>query len=218
MSLRPVAAKLAELLGGRWRSWTIAWGKGRNTAAALKDGDMLLLENVRYYKEEEANDPAFAGKLAALARFTSMTPSGLRIAPMPRPKAWPGSSAARGGVCAAGLLMQKELKFLGDELEQPARPFVVILGGAKVSDKIKVIDRLLDRADALLVGGAMTYTFALAQGKKVGKSLVEPDATGCGQGGARQGPGPRRAVSCSRSTTWWRVRRRPTSSTRKASR
>jgi phosphoglycerate kinase len=86
--------------------------------------------------------------------------------------------AARGGSCAAGLLMQKELKFLGEELDQPSRPFVVILGGAKVSDKIKVIDRLLDRADALLVGGAMTYTFALAQGKKVGKSLVEPDAIG----------------------------------------
>jgi phosphoglycerate kinase len=71
--------------------------------------------------------------------------------------------------------MQKELKFLGDELESPAHPFVVILGGAKVSDKIKVIDRLLDKADALLIGGAMTYTFSLAQGRKVGRSLVEPD-------------------------------------------
>jgi phosphoglycerate kinase len=83
--------------------------------------------------------------------------------------------ARRGGLCAAGLLMQKELRFLGDELESPARPFVVILGGAKVSDKIKVIDRLLEKADALLVGGAMTYTFGLAQGQQVGKSLVEPD-------------------------------------------
>ncbi|HKS37007.1 MAG TPA: phosphoglycerate kinase, partial [Verrucomicrobiae bacterium] len=81
----------------------------------------------------------------------------------------------RGGQCAAGLLMQRELKFLGDELENPARPFVVILGGAKVSDKINVIDRLLDKADTILIGGAMTYTFLLALGHKVGRSLVEPD-------------------------------------------
>src|SRR6185503_8187682 len=77
--------------------------------------------------------------------------------------------------CAAGLLMERELKFLGDELENPARPFVVILGGAKVSDKIKVIDRLLGKADTILIGGAMTYTFRLALGRKVGKSLVETD-------------------------------------------
>ena len=83
--------------------------------------------------------------------------------------------AKRGGQCAAGLLMERELKFLGDELENPARPFVVILGGAKVSDKIKVIDRLLEKADAILIGGAMAYTFRLAQGYKTGKSLVEPD-------------------------------------------
>ncbi|MBI3192599.1 MAG: phosphoglycerate kinase, partial [Pedosphaera parvula] len=85
--------------------------------------------------------------------------------------------AKRGGPCAAGLLMERELKFLGDELEKPARPFVVILGGAKVSDKIKVIDRLLEKADSILIGGAMAYTFKLAQGGKVGKSLVEPDKT-----------------------------------------
>jgi len=83
--------------------------------------------------------------------------------------------AKRGGQCAAGLLMERELKFLGDELEKPARPFVVILGGAKVSDKIKVIDRLLEKADSILVGGAMAYTFRLAQGFKTGKSLVEAD-------------------------------------------
>ncbi|MEJ5239140.1 MAG: phosphoglycerate kinase, partial [Limisphaera sp.] len=83
--------------------------------------------------------------------------------------------ARRGGPCAAGLLMERELKFLGEELENPARPFVVILGGAKVSDKIKVIDRLLEKADTLLIGGAMAYTFRLAQGYQTGKSLVEPD-------------------------------------------
>ena len=82
---------------------------------------------------------------------------------------------ARGGKCAAGLLMERELQFLGDELENPERPFVVILGGAKVSDKIKVIDRLLEKADAILIGGAMAYTFKLANGLSVGKSLVEPD-------------------------------------------
>ena len=79
------------------------------------------------------------------------------------------------GKCAAGLLMERELKFLGDELDKPARPFVVILGGAKVSDKIKVIDRLLEKADAILIGGAMAYTFLKTQGFGVGKSLVEND-------------------------------------------
>src|SRR5206468_8667168 len=83
--------------------------------------------------------------------------------------------ARQGGPRAAGLLMERELKFLGDELENPARPFVVILGGAKVSDKINVIDRLLEKADSILIGGAMAYTFKLAQGLQVGKSLVEPD-------------------------------------------
>jgi len=86
--------------------------------------------------------------------------------------------ARRGGKCGAGLLMERELKFLGDELENPARPFVVILGGAKVSEKINVIDRLLEKADTILIGGAMTYTFRLALGRKVGKSLVEPDRVG----------------------------------------
>jgi phosphoglycerate kinase len=87
----------------------------------------------------------------------------------------------RGGLCAAGLLMERELKFLGAELEKPARPFVVILGGAKVSDKIQVIDRLLDKADSILIGGAMAYTFRLAQGCKTGKSLVEADSVGIAQ-------------------------------------
>src|SRR4030095_5367471 len=81
----------------------------------------------------------------------------------------------RGGKCAAGLLMERELEVLGDEMEHPPKPFVVILGGAKVSDKINVIDRLLEKADAILIGGGMTYTFRLALGKKVGKSICEPD-------------------------------------------
>lgn len=178
MSLRPVAARLADLLGRPVAFVDDCIGeKAENTAAALKDSDLLLLENVRYYKEEEANDPAFAGKLAALAEVYVNDAFGAAHRAHASTEGVARIIAARGGSCAAGLLMQKELKFLGDELDEPAHPFVVILGGAKVSDKIKVIDRLLDRADVLLVGGAMTYTFALAQGKKVGKSLVEPDAT-----------------------------------------
>jgi phosphoglycerate kinase len=178
MSLRPVAAKLADLLGRPVAFADDCLGeKARNTAAALKDGDLLLLENVRYYQEEEANDPVFAGKLADLAEIYVNDAFGAAHRAHASTEGVARVITARGGQCAAGLLMEKELKFLGEELEQPARPFVVILGGAKVSDKIKVIDRLLERADALLVGGAMTYTFALAQGKQVGKSLVEPDST-----------------------------------------
>jgi phosphoglycerate kinase len=149
--------------------------KAENTAKLLKDGDVLLLENVRYYPEEEANDPAFAARLASLADVYVNDAFGAAHRAHASTEGVARLVSERGGQCAAGLLMEKELKFLGDELESPARPFVVILGGAKVSDKIKVIDRLLDKADALLVGGAMTYTFNLAQGHKVGRSLVEPD-------------------------------------------
>jgi len=152
--------------------------KAEAAVAALKDGEILVLENVRFQSEEEANDPVFAARLARLAdvyvndafgaahRAHASTSGVARIV-----RAW-------GGQAAAGLLMERELKFLGDELENPARPFVVILGGAKVSDKIKVIDRLLDKADTILIGGAMAYTFKLAHGGKTGKSLVEKDHTG----------------------------------------
>jgi phosphoglycerate kinase len=147
------------------------------TAAALKDGDVLLLENVRYYNEEEANDAAFAARLAEVADVYVNDAFGAAHRAHASTAGVARVVASRGGKCAAGLLMERELKFLGDELENPARPFVVILGGAKVSDKIKVIDRLLEKADAILIGGAMAYTFKLAQGLKVGKSLVEPDRT-----------------------------------------
>jgi phosphoglycerate kinase len=176
MSLRPVAAQLAELLGRPVAFVDDCVGeKAEQTAGALKDGDLLLLENVRYHTEEEANDPAFAAKLAALADIYVNDAFGAAHRAHASTEGIARIIAKRGGPCAAGLLMQKELQFLGDELESPAHPFVVILGGAKVSDKIKVIDRLLDKADALLIGGAMTYTFSLAQGRKVGRSLVEPD-------------------------------------------
>src|SRR5262249_32017396 len=149
--------------------------KVEKTASALKDGDVLLLENTRYHSEEEANDPAFAERLARLGDLFVNDAFGAAHRAHASTEGVAKVIARRGGKCAAGLLMERELKFLGAELERPARPFVVILGGAKVSDKIKVIDRLLEKADTLLIGGAMAYTFKLAQGAKVGKSLVEPD-------------------------------------------
>jgi phosphoglycerate kinase len=178
MSLAPVAAKLGQMIGRPVAFVDETVGeKAEAAAAALKDGEILLLENVRFQAEEEANDPVFAARLARLAdvyvndafgaahRAHASTSGVARIV-----RAW-------GGQAAAGLLMERELKFLGDELENPARPFVVILGGAKVSDKIKVIDRLLEKADTILIGGAMAYTFKLAHGGKTGKSLVEKDHT-----------------------------------------
>ena len=179
MSLAPVAVQLAKMLGRPVSFVDETVGeKAEAAAAALKDGEILVLENVRFQSEEEANDPVFAARLARLAdvyvndafgaahRAHASTSGVARIV-----RAW-------GGQAAAGLLMERELKFLGDELENPARPFVVILGGAKVSDKIKVIDCLLDKADTILIGGAMAYTFKLAHGGKTGKSLVEKDHTG----------------------------------------
>lgn len=176
MSLAPVAAKLGEMLGQPVSFVDECIGpKAEAAVAALGSGQVLLLENVRYHAEEEANDPVFAAQLARLAdvyvndafgaahRAHASTSGVARIV-----RAW-------GGQCAAGLLMERELKFLGEELENPARPFVVILGGAKVNDKIQVIDRLLDKADTILIGGAMAYTFKLAHGGKTGKSLVEED-------------------------------------------
>jgi phosphoglycerate kinase len=151
--------------------------KVEKTVGALKEGDVLLLENVRYYNEEEKNDPAFAEKLAKVADVYVNDAFGAAHRAHASTEGVARIVAKRGGQCAAGLLMERELKFLGDELDKPIHPFVVILGGAKVSDKIKVIDRLLEKADTILIGGAMAYTFKLAQGFKIGKSLVEPDKT-----------------------------------------
>ena len=182
MSLRPVAAELERLLG-----FPVAFAddcigpKVEQMVAVMKPGDVLLLENVRYYNEEEANDPAFAEKLAKVADVYVNDAFGAAHRAHASTEGVTRLVAKRGGQCAAGLLMERELKFLGDELDEPARPFVVILGGAKVSDKIQVIDRLLEKADALLIGGAMAYTFRLAQGYKTGKSLIEPDKTDTAQ-------------------------------------
>lgn len=176
LSLKPVADRLAALLGKPVQFCAETVGEAAEAAAAaLQPGEVLLLENVRFHAEEEENDPVFAARLARLAdayandafgaahRAHASTSGVARIL-----RAW-------GKPCAAGLLMERELRFLGDELENPARPFVVILGGAKVSGKIKVIDRLIEKADIVLIGGAMAYTFKLAHGGKTGKSLVEKD-------------------------------------------
>jgi phosphoglycerate kinase len=176
MSLRPVAEKLADLIHRPVAFVDDCIGeKAENTAAALKEGDVLLLENVRFHEEEEANDTAFAAKLGKLADHYVNDAFGSAHRAHASTEGVAQVIKARGGKCAAGLLMERELKFLGDELENPGRPFVVILGGAKVSDKINVIDRLLEKANTILIGGAMAYTFRLAQGHKIGKSLVEPD-------------------------------------------
>ena len=178
MSLRPVAAKLADMVHRPVAFVDDCIGeKVEKTVGLLQPGDILLLENVRYYNEEEANDPAFAEKLAKVADVYVNDAFGAAHRAHASTEGVARVVAKRGGKCAAGLLMERELKFLGDELESPARPFVVILGGAKVSDKIKVIDRLLEKADTILIGGAMAYTFKLAMGYKTGKSLIEPDAT-----------------------------------------
>ena len=176
MSLRPVADKLAELTGHPVAFTDDCVG---DAAAAsinnLQDGEMLLLENVRYHAGEEANDSAFAEQLAAQADVFVNDAFGAAHRAHASTVGIAEIITARGGQCAAGLLMERELQFLGAELEAPDKPFVVILGGAKVSDKIKVIDRLLEKADTILIGGAMAYTFKLALGKSVGNSLVEPD-------------------------------------------
>jgi phosphoglycerate kinase len=183
MSLRPVAAKLADMVHRPVAFADDCIGeKAEKTAEALKPGDILLLENVRFYAEEEANDPAFSEKLAKMADLYVNDAFGSAHRAHASTEGVARVVKSRGGKCAAGLLMERELKFLGDELESPARPFVVILGGAKVSDKINVIDRLLDKANTILIGGAMAYTFRLAQGHKTGKSLVEADKVDIAKG------------------------------------
>jgi phosphoglycerate kinase len=171
-TLAPVAARLGELLGRDVPFVHDCIGPEVEAAvAALGDGELLLLENLRFYAEEEKNDPAFAQKLAALADVYVNDAFGTAHR----------AHASTEGVtrfvssAAAGLLMEKELEYLGRVLEHPEKPFVVILGGAKVSDKIGVIDNLLKYADTILIGGAMAYTFLKSEGKPIGRSLVEDD-------------------------------------------
>lgn len=176
MSLRPVAEKLADLICRPVAFVDDCVGeKVENTVGQMQPGDIVLLENVRYYAEEEKNDAEFAEKLAKVADVYINDAFGAAHRAHASTAGVASIVNSRGGQSAAGLLMERELVFLGDELEEPARPFVVILGGAKVSDKIKVIDRLLEKADTILIGGAMAYTFKLALGQTVGTSLVERD-------------------------------------------
>ncbi|MGF1632945.1 MAG: phosphoglycerate kinase [Phycisphaerae bacterium] len=144
-------------------------------ADSLADGEILLLENVRFHKEEEKNGEAFAQQLAALGDVYVMDAFGTAHREHASTFGVPKLLKAAGKPAVVGFLVEKELAYLGGAISDPARPFVAILGGAKVSDKIMVIERLLDKADEVLIGGAMAYTFFLAQGKQVGNSLVEKD-------------------------------------------
>ena len=139
----------------------------------MKDGEIALLENLRFYAEEEANDPKFAEQLASLCDVYVNDAFGTAH----RAHASTEGITKFVSQAAAGFLMEKELRYLIEALNSPRRPFVVILGGAKVSDKIQVIENLLNSADAVLIGGAMAYTFLKARGLEIGKSLVEDDKT-----------------------------------------
>src|SRR6476660_4700206 len=157
-SLAPVARLLSDLLGKPVEFVEdVAGDLAKAAADRLHLGEVLLLENVRFEPGEEKNDPELAKRLARLADVYVNDAFGAAHRAHASTEAIARIVAKRGGQCAAGLLMERELKFLGDELEKPARPFVVILGGAKVSDKIQVIDRLLEKADTILIGGAMAY-------------------------------------------------------------
>ncbi|MRR10213.1 phosphoglycerate kinase, partial [bacterium] len=171
-TLKPVAERLSQLLGKPVAFAPDCVGdEVRKMALGLKDGEVLLLENLRFHAEEEKNDPAFAKQLAELGDVYVNDAFGTAHR----------AHASTEGVTkhfkqnAAGFLMEKEIDYLSRVLEDPQRPFVAILGGAKVSDKIAVIENLIPKADAILIGGAMAYTFLMAQGKKVGASLVEQD-------------------------------------------
>ena len=171
-SLRPVAARLAELVGRPVLFADDCVGEpARQAIAKAGAGGVVLLENLRFHTEEEKDDAAFAKELAALADVYVNDAFG---------SAHRAHASTEGIVhhvkeTAAGLLMAKEVEYLGGVLEHPDRPFVAILGGAKVSDKLEVIENLIPRVDALLIGGAMAYTFFKARGLAVGKSLVEAD-------------------------------------------
>ncbi|HEY0582889.1 MAG TPA: phosphoglycerate kinase, partial [Chloroflexota bacterium] len=170
-SLKPVAARASELLGASVRFATDCVGPPAEEAvSALGPGDVVLLENVRFHPEEEANDSGFAGQLASLGDVFVNDAFGTAHR----------AHASTAGVAAfleavAGLLMEKEIRFIGGALEDPKRPFVSIVGGAKVSSKLAVLENLIDRVDRLLIGGGMANTFLKAQGFEVGKSLLEAD-------------------------------------------
>jgi phosphoglycerate kinase len=171
-SLAPVAERLSELLGKKVRFVSDCIGPEVEKAVnEAKPGDVLLLENLRFYPEEEANSPEFAKKLAAHTPIYVNDAFGSAH----RAHASTEGIAHCAQRAAAGFLMEKELRYLGGALESPQRPFIAILGGAKISDKIEVIENLLGKVDRLLIGGAMMFTFIKSQGQKIGKSLCEDD-------------------------------------------
>ena len=171
-SLRPIAAYFATTLHRPVHFASDCVGPEADQArASLKPGEILLLENVRFHAEEEKNDPAFAQKLLGTAKIYVNDAFGSAH----RAHASTEGCARLATQAAAGLLMEKELRYLGSELSQPKPPFLVILGGAKVGDKIGVLRALLEKANTILIGGGMSYTFRLAQGRKIGRSLCEPD-------------------------------------------
>src|SRR5277367_3439110 len=173
-SLKPAAERLSQLLGKAVKCTDDCIGPSvEQLAVSLKDGEVLLLENLRFHKEEEKNDPNFAKQLAKLGDVYVNDAFG--TAHREHASTFGAAQALAGKPRVIGHLIQKELKFLGEAVTTPQRPFVAILGGAKVSDKIAVIEQLLGKADTLLIGGAMAYTFFLAQGKTIGNSLVERD-------------------------------------------
>lgn len=169
--LDPIAVRLGELLGKPVQKANDCIGpEVAKQVAALQPGDVLLLENVRFYAEEEKNDPEFAKALAKLGDVYVNDAFGTAHR----------AHASTTGVASylpavSGFLMVKELEFLGGAVEEPKRPFVAILGGAKVKDKIAVIESLLDKVDSLIIGGGMAYTFLKAQGYEIGKSLLDEE-------------------------------------------
>lgn len=170
-SLAPVAAKLSELLGFNVPLASDVIGEDAQAkAAALKDGEVMLIENVRFHKEEEKNDPEFAKALASLAEIYVNDAFGTSHRAHASTE---GVSHYLPAVC--GYLIQKEISIMGKALSDPKRPFVAILGGAKVSDKIGVINNLIEKVDTLIIGGAMSYTFHKANGYEIGNSLCEDD-------------------------------------------
>src|SRR5215471_5731153 len=181
MSLKPVAERLRILLDQKLgRSCNVGFAPdcvglaAEEMASKLEKGQTLLLENLRFYAQEEANDEKFSRQLAALADLYVNDAFGTAH----RAHASTVGITKFMGKAAAGLLMQKELEYLGKATTNPEKPFIAIIGGAKVSDKIDVLRNLLGKVDALLIGGAMAYTFMKAQGREVGRSLVENDKLG----------------------------------------
>ncbi len=174
LSLAPVAKRLSELLGKEVvfaKDDNVVGENAKAAVAAMQNGDVVLLENTRYRKEETKNEENFSKELASLADVFVNDAFGTAH----RAHASNVGIASTGIPTVAGFLMEKEIKFIGEAVEEPKRPMIAILGGAKVSDKIGVIENLIPKADKILIGGGMTYTFYKAKGMEIGNSLVEAD-------------------------------------------